>query len=188
MGTLLLGGTSRGVVGYPRDVPLDAPLDVPLDVASDVPQDQVTAIRVEVPDILENCKSFAPWAADATRMARAKKNTTNRCEGGGQKRPMRRSTSDLMMPRAASTELSSCAVMWRASVGDGSFWSAVRVVCLCWRCHVLIGSTGVAGKKEIGGPRWDNHMMKAQRRVHACIPGTWYLVRRMVSDTAVCVK
>ena len=49
-------------------------------------------------------KGSAPRAADATRYARARKNTA-KCEGGTKKDPWFGAASDLIMPRANCAEL-----------------------------------------------------------------------------------
>ena len=61
---------------------------------------------------------------------------------------------------------------------------------VCWRCHVLIGSsTSVICEEKIAkGTEMENKTNdeKAKRRVHTRTTGTWYLVLRPIPGGALC--
>ena len=103
-------------------------------------------------------KGSAPRAADAARYACAKKKATKTCKGSRKKRPMiwceqRIDNAESCLCRA------NCLVL--------------SVLCAYWRCHLLMGSTGVIcmGEKT-WGPR-DQIRKKQKERVRNN-SYTWY--------------
>ena len=104
-------------------------------------------------------KGSAPRAADAARYACAKKKATKTCKGSRKKRPMiwceqRIDNAESCLCRA------NCLVL--------------SVLCAYWRCHLLMGSTGVicVGEKT-WGPR-EIKYGKSKKKEYAItrIPGT----------------
>ena len=70
-------------------------------------------------------KRSASWAADAAHYARTRNNTSKYVKEAKRSGQRFDATSDSIMPRAAYAKL--------IALCSGA----------CWRCHVLIGSTGV---------------------------------------------
>ena len=115
-------------------------------------------------------KGSAPRAADAARYARARQENMQlkTCEGGRKKRPMiwceqRFDNAKSCLCRANCPAVVSCAV------------------CFCYRCYVLIGSTGIICVGENAGGRERSHRKKKksstqQHVLH--IPGTALMFER----------
>ena len=63
------------------------------------------------------------------------------------------------------------------------------VLCVCWRFHVLIGSTGVICEEKIAKriEMEDNISDESKKTSTHTYTGTWYLVLRIIPGGALCV-
>ena len=119
-------------------------------------------------------KGSAPRAADVARYARARKGRMQlqTCKGGKMKRPMiwceqRCDNGKSCLCRANCPVVLGCAV------------------CFCYRCYVLIGSTGVicVGEKTGGRERSNTRRKRKNKK-----SSTRYTTTRIIPCAALCSK